>query len=202
MYRTTWADKIAVRLDYLPTLRLALTEPLLRDGVNGIDAVIKVMDTYGLTREHRDLLIELSELMMEATEGDDNSSIAVSVQKSIPTQVKTAFTRRYNQQKHILSVLSSTTPFKKKKRDFDVVEAATTNNEDDLAALLDDEGEEGANENPQEETQNDQNAAREALALVSPFVTVGGSKPRTQGQSKPKSKSKSTSTISKKRSQQ
>jgi hypothetical protein len=62
VHPTTWSDKHVVRLDYVPVLRLCLTEPLLRDGVDGIDRVIDIMDTSSLTREQREVLIELDEL--------------------------------------------------------------------------------------------------------------------------------------------
>jgi replication factor C subunit 1 len=175
MYRTTWADKLAIRLDYLPVMRVCLTEPLLRDGVNGVDSVIDVMDAYGLNREQREAVIELTELS-GSPEGDDESS----VQRLIPTQVKTALTRRYNQKKHTTTVLSTTASKKKTKRDSDVAMLAVSN-EDEVAALID--------EDTEETQQDEQNAAKAALILDG-LVTVGGSATKSKPKTKTKPKSK------------
>jgi replication factor C subunit 1 len=187
MYPTTWSDKHVVRLDYLPVLRLCLTEPLLRDGVNGIDRVIDIMDAYSLTREQREILIELDELS-DSTEGSELRSI----QKLIPTQVKTALTRRYNQKKHTTTPLSTTTLKKKSRRRSDVVTQAISN-EDEVAALMDEEEEkdqdqdqeekEGEEERESAQQQNEQNAAKSALALDA-LVTVGRSETKTKTQIK------------------
>ncbi|ELR24992.1 replication factor rfc1 c terminal domain containing protein [Acanthamoeba castellanii str. Neff] len=83
MSATTSGDKALLRLDYLPHLVRPLTAPLAKKGADGIDEVLALMDAYGITREDWDTVLELMEL------GDKDWA------KSIPTNVKTAFTRKY-----------------------------------------------------------------------------------------------------------
>ena len=83
MSATTSGDKALLRLDYLPHLVRPLTVPLAKKGADGIDEVLALMDAYGITREDWDTVLELMEL------GDRDWA------KPIPTNVKTAFTRKY-----------------------------------------------------------------------------------------------------------
>lgn len=46
----TGASKDALNMDYLVHIRNAVTKPLIDNGVNGIEAAIKVMGKYYLTR--------------------------------------------------------------------------------------------------------------------------------------------------------
>jgi replication factor C subunit 1 len=43
-------DRQNLRLQYLPTLRMALTQPLVTQGADGIDAVVDVMQSYLISR--------------------------------------------------------------------------------------------------------------------------------------------------------
>ena len=43
-------DRQSLRLQYMPTLRLALTTPLAKHGADGIDDVISVMQSYLINR--------------------------------------------------------------------------------------------------------------------------------------------------------
>jgi replication factor C subunit 1 len=83
MSATTSGDKALLRLDYLPHLVRPLTAPLADEGTDGIDKVLALMDAYGITREDWDTILELMEL------SDKDWA------KQIPTNVKTAFTRKY-----------------------------------------------------------------------------------------------------------
>lgn len=77
---------------YVPLLAHQLLQPLLERGSEGIPETIAVMDTYTLTREDFDAILELNL--------DPNYTTATYAK--IPTAVKTAFTRTYNQTAHKL----------------------------------------------------------------------------------------------------
>lgn len=91
---STSADKISLRLDYLPTLKNRLLNPLLKTGADGIGPVIAFMDDYYLTREDWDTIMDFM-IGPEATD---------AVLKKIPTAVKTAFTRKYNSTTHPVAI--------------------------------------------------------------------------------------------------
>ncbi|KAI0242312.1 DNA replication factor C complex subunit Rfc1 [Massospora cicadina] len=82
-------NKNELRQAYLPTLVGRLTLPLLRDGLAGVPKVLGVMDHYFLERDDWDALIDL-----RITQGPD------PLLASLPTAVKSAFTRSYNKAPH------------------------------------------------------------------------------------------------------
>ena len=83
---STSTNKIGLRLEYMPLLKKELLNPLLENGSEGIPQVIQLMDEYYLTKEDWDTI-------MEFMIGPD---VTVQQLKKIPTQTKTAFTRKYN----------------------------------------------------------------------------------------------------------
>ncbi|GCF00581.1 replication factor C subunit 1 [Zygosaccharomyces mellis] len=91
---STSTNKIGLRLEYLPALKKRLLDPIFKEGSDGIDAVIKVMDDYYLTKEDWDTV-------MEFLVGPANTEAAL---KKIPTPVKTAFTRKYNSTTHPVAI--------------------------------------------------------------------------------------------------
>eukprot|EP01117_Protostelium_nocturnum_P000965 TRINITY_DN11296_c0_g1_i1.p1 TRINITY_DN11296_c0_g1~~TRINITY_DN11296_c0_g1_i1.p1 ORF type:complete len:809 (-),score=298.28 TRINITY_DN11296_c0_g1_i1:150-2576(-) len=82
-------DPVEARLHYMPLLRRKITDPLIREGTAGIAQVLETMDTYGLSREDWESLIELSQLQSNA-----------DPLKDIPSATKSAFTRQYNARHH------------------------------------------------------------------------------------------------------
>ena len=48
-------------MDYLPHLRRGLTEPLIRDGQEGIPRVMEVLTEYDLLREDLDNIMEVTQ---------------------------------------------------------------------------------------------------------------------------------------------
>lgn len=83
-------DRREIRQAYLPALFPRLFDPLVEDGVDGVEGVIELMDEYYLGREEWDTVVELLTL------GED----VEGVMKKVPTQVKTAFTRTFNKRNH------------------------------------------------------------------------------------------------------
>ena len=54
-------DKNGLNLDYLPHLRRALTEPLIRDCQEGVPRVVSLLDDYDLMREDFESIIEVTQ---------------------------------------------------------------------------------------------------------------------------------------------
>ena len=53
-------DKRGLNMDYLPALRLRLTEPLAQEGSEGIPRVIQLMDDYDIIKDDYDNILEIS----------------------------------------------------------------------------------------------------------------------------------------------
>jgi replication factor C subunit 1 len=81
----TSGDKTEIRLSYLPTLAPLLTKPLV-EGDGGIETVIDLMDTYYLSREDWDSVLELG---------------YQSLATDIPSKTRSGFTRTYNKTTHL-----------------------------------------------------------------------------------------------------
>ena len=80
-------DKSEIRQAYLPALRARLLRPLLDQGNDGIPEVLATLDEYGLSKDDFDAIMEFELLL-----GGAAPSIS-----SVPSSVKAALTRKYNQ---------------------------------------------------------------------------------------------------------
>ena len=87
---STSTNKLGLRLQYMPTMKKHLLDPLITDGKDGIQDIIEFMDNYYLSKEHWDAI-------MEFYVGRDKTE---DVLKSIPSATKSAFTRAYNSTSH------------------------------------------------------------------------------------------------------
>lgn len=87
---STSTNKMGLRLQYMPTMKRHLLDPLLRDGSAAIENVINFMDDYYLSKDHWDSI-------MQFYVGTDDTTAAL---KSIPSSTKSAFTRAYNNVSH------------------------------------------------------------------------------------------------------
>ncbi|KAM6220875.1 replication factor C subunit 1 [Rhynchocyon petersi] len=85
----TYSSKRTVNMDYLSHLRDALVQPLASQGVEGVQAVVELMDTYYLMKEDFDNIMELS------TWGGRPSPFS-----KLDPKVKAGFTRAYNKEAH------------------------------------------------------------------------------------------------------
>ncbi|XP_015119781.1 replication factor C subunit 1 [Diachasma alloeum] len=81
----TGASKEAINMDYLKSLRNAITMPLVVEGAEGVEHSLEIMNHYHLLREDLDSIIEIS-----LWPGDHDPM------QSIESKVKAAFTRAYN----------------------------------------------------------------------------------------------------------
>ncbi|KAH3902279.1 related to Replication factor C subunit 1 [Saccharomycodes ludwigii] len=118
---STSTDKDGFRLDYIPTLKNSLLNPLLTEGSTAIPDIIHVMDGYYLSKDDWDSI-------MEFMVGPD---VTEPLLKKIPAAVKSSFTRKYNATTHPVSIYTpGTTSFgsaKKDKPDLDEVVDADDN---------------------------------------------------------------------------
>ena len=91
-------DKSEIRQTYIPNFIKFLTDPLIKNGKDGIESVIKFMDDYYISREDYDSILDI---------GIGNLDRDL-IQKQIETKVKTAFTVAYNKGSHPIAFASST----------------------------------------------------------------------------------------------
>lgn len=84
-------DRTALRVGYLPILRNTLPAPLVSQGKDGIAAVLNLMNDYCIAREDIDFINDVTKFKSLGSWNDDPM-------KRVETQVKSAFTRAFNQQ--------------------------------------------------------------------------------------------------------
>ncbi|OAT09904.1 replication factor C subunit 1 [Blastomyces gilchristii SLH14081] len=89
-------DRHEIRQQYLPALWNKLVRPLQVHGKDAVEEVIDLMDSYFLTREDWDSIVELGLASMDEKK------------LNIDSQTKATFTRLYNQQSHPLPFMKAT----------------------------------------------------------------------------------------------
>ncbi|CAN3366314.1 replication factor C subunit 1 [Diutina catenulata] len=131
---TTSTDKTALRLDYMGDLSQRLTRPLIKEGDDGIDAVIEFMDTYYMTRDDFDNVVDFGVGPMRGE----------PILKQVPTKTKSAFTRKYNGATHPTAIYktgnSTLGTAKKQSVDYDGVVEDDTAKDDDKDDEKEDDG--------------------------------------------------------------
>ncbi|KAL4793282.1 replication factor RFC1 C terminal domain-containing protein [Aspergillus venezuelensis] len=128
-------DRHEVRQQYIPLLWDKLVNRLMVDGKEGVEDVIDLMDSYFLTREDWDALVELGLGPM------DESKV------KLETQTKATFTRLYNQRSHPLPYMKASNvlaPKKGPKEKPDIEDAIDES--DDEEVLADDNKDDEENE--------------------------------------------------------
>ncbi|PGH23457.1 hypothetical protein AJ80_02410 [Polytolypa hystricis UAMH7299] len=90
------ADRHEIRQQYMPALWNRLVGKLQDDGKDAVDEVIDLMDSYFLTREDWDSIMELGLGPMDQKD------------VKIESQTKATFTRLYNQRSHPLPFMKAT----------------------------------------------------------------------------------------------
>jgi len=127
-------NRTALRLDYLPVFRTALTKPLVQRGKEGIEEVLGNMREYCISREDIEFITDVTKFKTKGSWGEDPF-------KAIETQAKSAFTRAFNAQ-HLKPKTGFGMEESKKKRGGKKGAAAggTGGGEDDEEAALRGEG--------------------------------------------------------------
>lgn len=121
-------DRHQIRQEYLPLLWQKLVKYLDTQGKEGVPDVISIMDSYYLTKDDWDAMVELGVGPMDETH------------VKLDTQTKATFTRLYNQQSHPLPFMKASqivAPKKTKREVPDLEEAIGSSDEGD--AILSDE---------------------------------------------------------------
>lgn len=128
-------DRHEIRQQYLPILWTRLVKSLQAGGKDAVPAIIELMDSYYLTKDDWDAVLELGvgDMDMEKVK--------------IDTQSKSSFTRTYNQMSHPLPYMKASqivAPKKKGKERPDLEEALEESDSgadtgDDQAILDEDE---------------------------------------------------------------
>ena len=124
-------DRHEIRQQYLPVLWYRLIKDLERKGKDCIEDVIQLMDSYFLTKDDWDAMLELGvgPMAMDSVK--------------LETQTKATFTRLYNQQSHPLPFMKASNviaPKKPSKEKPDLEEALDDSDFDD-DPVVDDKGE-------------------------------------------------------------
>ncbi len=107
-------DRHEIRQQYLPLLWYRLVKGLQLEGKDALGGIIDLMDSYYLTKDDWDAILELGVGPMEME------------QIKIDTNVKTSFTKTYNQMSHPLPYMKASSivaPKKKSKERPDIEEA-------------------------------------------------------------------------------
>ncbi|KAI9844568.1 MAG: hypothetical protein M1837_005527 [Sclerophora amabilis] len=119
-------DRHEIRQQYLPTLWTQLVRRMQVDGKEAVADVIELLDSYFLTKDDYDAIVELGLGPMDMDK------------VSIDTQTKSTFTRLYNQQSHPLPFMKASNvvaPKKLSKEKPDLEEAIEESDEgEDLTA--------------------------------------------------------------------
>ncbi|KAL4918216.1 replication factor RFC1 C terminal domain-containing protein [Aspergillus aurantiobrunneus] len=136
-------DRHEVRQQYIPLLWDKLIRRLMVDGKDGVEDVIDCMDSYFLTREDWDALVELGLGPM------DESKV------KLETQTKATFTRLYNQRSHPLPYMKASNvlaPKKAPKEKPDIEDAIDESDDEDVLA---DDNNKGYDENDEIDLKKD-----------------------------------------------
>lgn len=116
------ADRHAIRQEYFPLLWDRLIRRLMDEGKDSVDPVIDLMDSYFLTREDWDAMVELGVGPMDESE------------VKLESQTKATFTRVYNQRSHPLPFMKASSvvaPKKQPKERPDIEDAIEESDEEE-----------------------------------------------------------------------
>ncbi|KAF1829986.1 DNA replication factor C, large subunit [Decorospora gaudefroyi] len=137
-------DRHEIRQQYVPVLWTDLVQKLQKEGKEAVPEIIELMDSYFLTKDDFDAIMELGIGPM------DQEKV------KIETQAKATFTRMYNQQSHPLPFMKASSvvaPKKQAKEKPDLEEAIDESDESEVV-------EEVKEEDPDEDLSKDKYVKR------------------------------------------
>ncbi|EMD88789.1 hypothetical protein COCC4DRAFT_71897 [Bipolaris maydis ATCC 48331] len=126
-------DRHEIRQQYVPMLWTDLVQKLQKEGKEAVPEIIELMDSYYLTKDDFDAIMELGVGPM------DQEKV------KIDSQAKSTFTRLYNQQSHPLPFMKASTvtaPKKQAKEKPDLEEAIEESDEGEVIEEIKDEDDE------------------------------------------------------------
>lgn len=125
------------RQEYIPSLSQSLLTPLLENGADGIQDVIEKMDSYYISKEDFDMIMELGV-------GDKSGE---KLLKKVDTNVKRTFTRLYNKESHPTSFIAPIAVSRKAKAEKVIPDAEEiVDNDENDDNEIDDENEDILND--------------------------------------------------------
>ncbi|XP_013404916.1 replication factor C subunit 1 [Lingula anatina] len=165
------ANKEGLAMDYLPHLRSSLTQPLVQGDADGVPDVIHMMDEYSLLREDFDNILEVTQW-----------SGRKDPMASVPSKVKSAFTRAYNKEAHMTPYAVSNMGKKGKK---------SVSSAEDYPGLGEEEdGEIGGGGGGEDEEEEEEVTADAMIKVKKPPAAKGKGKGEGKGQGKGKGRGK------------
>ena len=126
-------DRHEIRQQYLPLLWFKLIREMRDHGKDSVEDIIELMDSYFLTKDDWDAILELGVGPMNMED------------MKLDSQTKAAFTRLYNQKSHPLPFMKASqvvAPKNMKKVKPDLEEALDESDENDVAFVESEAGEE------------------------------------------------------------
>ena len=126
-------DRHEIRQQYLPLLWFKLIREMRDHGKDSVEDIIELMDSYFLTKDDWDAILELGVGPMNMED------------MKLDSQTKAAFTRLYNQKSHPLPFMKASqvvAPKNLKKVKPDLEEALDESDENDVAFVESEAGEE------------------------------------------------------------
>ncbi|KFY08269.1 hypothetical protein V492_06392 [Pseudogymnoascus sp. VKM F-4246] len=163
----TSGDRHEIRQQYLPTLWTQLIKRLETEGKDSVDEVIDLMDSYFLTRDDFDAIMELGV-------GPQRQELV-----ALETQTKSTFTRLYNSRTHPMPFMKASNvvaPAKATKEMPDLEEAIEES--DNGEALV---------ETPDDNEEEDMDISKDKYIKKPKAKKAAGKKPKATG-AKPKAK--------------
>ncbi|GFS27534.1 replication factor C subunit 1 [Elysia marginata] len=168
-------DKRGLSLDYLPSFRSCLTQPLVSQGTDGVPEVIKIMDDYDIVKEDFDNIMEVTKWPK-----------SFDPMSQLDSKTKAAFTRQYNKQIHMTPYATGATGGKKRK-----ARGAPMEEE---ALVLEEGAENGDGLNPPSDEEEEEEGIEADTMIKSKKAAAGkakaGSTPADSGSKKGKGKGK------------
>lgn len=136
-------DRDEIRQQYMPLVWDKVIRRLQNEGKDSVEEVIDFMDSYFLTREDWDALLELGLGPM------DESTV------KLETQTKAAFTRIYNQRSHPLPFMKASNVVAPKKMPKEKPDIEDAIDESDEEEVVEDETKEQDDENEELDLKKD-----------------------------------------------
>ncbi|KAL8695162.1 MAG: hypothetical protein Q9218_000330 [Villophora microphyllina] len=174
-------DRHQIRQEYLPLLWQKLVNYLNVNGKNGVPDIIPLMDSYFLTKEDWDAIVELGVGPMNEDK------------VRLDTQTKATFTRMYNQQFHPLPFMKASQVVQPKKVKRDVPDLEEAIEESDEGAVVASEDEGKGDEEEELDLKKDKYVKAPSKKKVAAKKNDAGGKAKAKAKGKGKGKGKGVS---------
>ncbi|KAK3758134.1 hypothetical protein RRG08_053777, partial [Elysia crispata] len=171
-------DKRGLNLDYLPSFRSCLTQPLVSQGSEGVPQVIKAMDDYDIVKEDFDNIMEVTKWPK-----------SFDPMAQLDSKTKAAFTRQYNKEIHLTPYATGAAGGRKRK-------ARGAPMEDEVLGLEEETGEGDGLNPPSDEEEEEEGIETDTMIKAKKAATgknkggAGSTQPASKGKGKGKGSKK------------